>query len=134
MSSATCLRLSLPAVPASVRSAREAVAEAAGELLWNRRLADVRLCVSEAVSNVVRHAYGGPGSGDVEVVVERDTHELEIVVRDYGRGLARSRRNSGLGGNGMKIIDTLADRWVVESGPRAGTELRMVFDLRTRSH
>lgn len=133
MVSMTCLELSLPAVPASVRRARNAVGEAVAELAPAKRVADdVRLCVSEAVTNVVRHAYGGPGRGDLELVVERhDDAEVEVVVRDSGRGIARSARGEA-GGYGMKIIDKLSRRLEIRSTPRSGTELRMLFDLDPR--
>ena len=132
MVSMTCLKLSLPAVPASIRRARNAVGEAVAELAAAERVADdVRLCVSEAVTNVVRHAYGGPGRGALELVVERHDGEVEIVVRDSGHGIAHSMRR-GAGGYGMKIIDKLSRRLEIRSTPRSGTELRMLFDLDPR--
>jgi anti-sigma regulatory factor (Ser/Thr protein kinase) len=131
--SETCLDMTLPAVPASVRKARNAVADVVEKISTSDRVADdVRLCVSEAVSNVVRHAYGGPGRGDVELHVGRDGDGIEVVVRDTGRGMARSLRAGKAGGYGMKIIDKLARRVTIESTPRAGTELRMLFDSDSR--
>jgi anti-sigma regulatory factor (Ser/Thr protein kinase) len=128
--STTELQLVLPAVPASVRRARNAVAEVVDELAAGDRVADdVRLCVSEAVSNVVRHAYGGPGRGEVEIVVEHEGSELAVVIRDSGRGMARSARSAKAGGFGMKIIEKLARRLTITSSARSGTELRMAFDL-----
>jgi serine/threonine-protein kinase RsbW len=128
--STTCLELSLPAVPSSVRKARNAVAQAVVDLAAGERVADdVRLCVSEAVSNVVRHAYGGPARGEVEIFVEREEDGIEVVVRDTGRGMSRSLRAAKAGGYGIKIIDRLARRVTITSKPRAGTELRMLFDL-----
>ena len=58
-----------PATPACVKEGREAVVEAiAGLGLDERVLDDVRLCVSEAMTNAVRHAYGTEG-GPVDVSV-----------------------------------------------------------------
>jgi anti-sigma regulatory factor (Ser/Thr protein kinase) len=128
--STTCLELSLPAVPSSVRKARNAAAQAVVDLAAGERVADdVRLCVSEAVSNVVRHAYGGPARGEVEIFVEREEDGIEVVVRDTGRGMSRSLRATKTGGYGIKIIDRLARRVTITSKPRAGTELRMLFDV-----
>ena len=94
----TCLALSLPAVPASVRKARVSVGETAACLGANQRVVDdIRLCVSEAVSNVVRHAYG-TRPGDVDVVVEREDKNLRVVVRDEGQGMRHEtskRRDDG---------------------------------------
>ncbi|MBA3376090.1 MAG: ATP-binding protein [Actinobacteria bacterium] len=130
MTTSTCLRLSLPAVPASVRRARVSVARVITELGASPRVVDdVRLCVSEAVSNVVRHAYGN-GRGDVDVVVEREDGEFNVVVRDAGQGMRRrSSRREANGGYGLKIIEKISARMTITSAGNAGTELRMVFAL-----
>jgi stage II sporulation protein AB (anti-sigma F factor) len=125
----TCLELELPAVPASVREARIAVGDTVAELADVERIVDeVELCVSEAVTNVVRHAYG-TRTGAVEVVVEQVDTELNVVVRDHGRGMTASRRRAKPGGFGLKIIGKLARRHSVKSTEDAGTEIRIVFAL-----
>lgn len=127
----TCLELSLAATPSNIRTARVAVGEAAAEHVESDRLVDdVRLCVSEAVTNVVRHAYGTK-RGAVEVVVEREGDELVVAVRDEGMGLTASRRRGKPEGFGLKIIDKVASRHTIESAPKTGTEIRMVFALDT---
>jgi len=129
-STSTCLEFSLPAVPASVRKARASVAETVAEFGASERVVDdVRLCVSEAVSNVVRHAYGS-GRGDVDVVVEREDGEFNVVVRDSGKGIGpKSARPKTSGGYGLQIIEKIAERLDITSARDAGTEVRMVFPL-----
>ena len=84
----THLALSLDAAPSSVREARNAAAHAVSEVgLSAQAVDDVRLCVSEAVANVVRHAYAT--SGVIRLVVESRDDELVISVRDSGVGLTR---------------------------------------------
>jgi anti-sigma regulatory factor (Ser/Thr protein kinase) len=129
----TCLDLRLPAVPASIRKARDAAGAAVSRRREGRpaerdgRLADdVRLCVSEAVTNVVRHAYGRQ-PGDVELVVERDDGQVSVVVRDDGRGMTKSEREGRAGGYGLKIIERIAARLQIRSRPNAGVEMEMVF-------
>ena len=125
----TCLDLSLAATPSNVRTARVAVGETAAEHIQSDRIVDdVRLCVSEAVTNVVRHAYGTK-RGAVQVVVERENDELVVAVRDDGMGLTASRRRGKSGGFGLKIIDKIATRHTIASAPKTGTEIRMVFEL-----
>lgn len=126
----SCLELSLPAVPSSVRAARNAVSVVVRELASNERLADdVRLCVSEAVTNVVRHAYGPRRGGSVELVVDHVDGELWIRVRDTGHGFVRASRAIGSGGFGLKIIVKVAARHFVRARPDGGTEIAMSFDL-----
>lgn len=128
----TCVELSLPAAPSSIRRARAAAGKAVAELSeGSERLADdVRLCVSEAVTNVVRHAYG-TRRGELALVVEVEGDEVNVVVQDTGKGMtASSRRRDG--GYGLKIIEKLASRYELRSKLGIGTEVRMVFTLPTR--
>jgi anti-sigma regulatory factor (Ser/Thr protein kinase) len=126
----TCLELVLPALPGSVRRARGAVGETVEDLAEGNRLADdVRLCVSEAVSNVVRHAYAGKPRGDVVVVVEADGDELSVVVRDTGTGMTPARRRAKAAGYGLKIIEKITSRCEIRSASGVGTEVRMKFLL-----
>lgn len=121
----------LPAIPTSVRDARVAVGEAVAGIGVEQRLVDdVRLCISEAVGNSVRHAYGAE-PGTVQVVVTRLGDELIAVVCDEGQGFERSstRECGGTGGFGLGIIETLTNRHAISSAPNAGTEVRMTFAL-----
>jgi serine/threonine-protein kinase RsbW len=101
-----------------------------------RVVEDVRLCVGEAVTNAVLHAYRDvdldPSRQVVEVTAERHGGELVVVVSDHGRGLA-SFRHEGDVGYGLKLIQRLTSRYVISSAPHEGTELRMVFALQADS-
>jgi anti-sigma regulatory factor (Ser/Thr protein kinase) len=128
--SVTCLELSLPALPQCVREARLAVGETVASLASTKRLADdVRICVSEAVTNVVRHAYDRRRGG-VDIVVKRGDDELTVVVRDTGAGIPPPSRRSESDGFGLKIIDELARENTISRTSQGGTEVAMVFDLR----
>ena len=123
-------RLSLPATALGVRTARCAVDEALRQLSGDDDLRrDVRLCVSEAVTNAVRHAYDGHGDESVEVTVLHERAVVTVIVRDTGRGLVE-RRSSEPGGYGLEIIDELTTSHVITTVPGDGTELAMSFDLR----
>ena len=122
------LEMSLPAVPVSVREAREAVADTAARFGSSPPVVDaVRLCVSEAATNVVRHAYVD-GNGEIRINVAGTEDELTVVVRDDGVGLTRFHEEGELG-HGLRIIEQLALRYSISSAPNHGTELRMVFAL-----
>jgi anti-sigma regulatory factor (Ser/Thr protein kinase) len=120
------LELSLPAAPASARTARAAVADAIAELgIEENVVDDVRLCVTEAVTNAVRHAYGSePGTVDV-TVVDHDPGVV-VVVRDFGSGLMGGYRN-GVAGFGLALIDAITDGCAVSSVSGVGTEVSMAF-------
>jgi anti-sigma regulatory factor (Ser/Thr protein kinase) len=122
------LVVSLPAVPLSVRKAREKVAEVTRELgVPQHVIEDARLCVSEAATNVVRYAYAD-GDGKLDIRVGKSDTELTVVVRDEGVGLTSFQREGELG-HGLRIIDQLTRRCAITSAPHVGTEVRMVFGL-----
>ncbi len=129
MTRASRLELSLRAEPSSVRTAREALAEAALEVgLSESVVDDLRLCVSEAVTNVVRHAYSD-GVGDVLVTLEAVGDGVLVVVRDFGLGSGTHfvSRPGDEGGFGWKIIRTLTDAYTITTPHEGGTEVAMSF-------
>jgi anti-sigma regulatory factor (Ser/Thr protein kinase) len=94
----------------------------------------IALAVSEAVTNVVVHAYiDAPEPGDVEVFAERHPGDgLEIQVCDDGRGMTPRRDSPGLG-VGLPIVARLAQRFRVEARPGGGTAVSMLFAVHDRS-
>jgi stage II sporulation protein AB (anti-sigma F factor) len=92
------------------------------------RLDDVRVAVTEAVANVVRHAYW-PGEGEVEVSVESDGNGQVVVrVRDRGCGMGSARPERAGAGLGLRLMEALSAS--VESSDRgAGTAVVMRFAL-----
>jgi len=125
------IRLTLPARPENVALVRDvlgALAEAEG--LPARVTDDMRLAVTEACTNVVRHAYGG-GEGTIDVSMRPTGDALEVIVADEGRGLGSSADTGGPG-LGMPLIAALTDSLEVERGRSTGSRLTMSF-LRTRA-
>jgi serine/threonine-protein kinase RsbW len=88
-------------------------------------LADLKLAVTEACGNAVRHAYGN-GGGPVTVVFVASDDKLEMTVEDQGSGLeltdfgAEMEELSELGpkegGMGMAIIRAVVDDLEVRDG------------------
>jgi anti-sigma regulatory factor (Ser/Thr protein kinase) len=85
---------------------------------------DVVLAVAEAASNAVEHAYRGAVPADVLVELRVEDSRLIARVVDRGRWVAVQPNRTR--GRGVAIIEALADRLEVETGP-AGTAVR--FEL-----
>jgi stage II sporulation protein AB (anti-sigma F factor) len=117
-----------PATSDSVPQARrKIVAFAAGAGADMDQIESVRLAVSEALSNVVQHAYpGAPGRIDITAWVVED--ELWILIADDGCGLHAGRESEGLG-LGLALISQVSDGFVVMERASGGTEVRMRFEL-----
>jgi anti-sigma regulatory factor (Ser/Thr protein kinase) len=87
----------------------------------------VQLGVSEAVTNVVVHAYrDSPEPGTVEVAAALAGGELWVIVADGGSGLRPRRDSPGLG-LGLGLIAQVSDGVDLEHRASGGLELRMRF-------
>jgi serine/threonine-protein kinase RsbW len=122
----TVVRLSFPAKPDYLLLARLALSGLARSLpVGPEVLADLKLAVTEACGNAVRHAYEfEEGPVDVEFVLADD--RLEMIVEDRGAGLgavvpdelvvAEPPVDPLEGGMGLAIIRTIVDELEVRAG------------------
>jgi anti-sigma regulatory factor (Ser/Thr protein kinase) len=106
----------LPVTPEAAAEARHALGDMA-DVLPGGRARDVRLLVSELVTNAVRHA--NLASGDVILlVIELADSTLRVEVHDPGGGFipsAPSPDPARPSGWGLYLVAELADRWGVDS-------------------
>src|SRR5687768_7054486 len=117
------VRLTIPARPEYITLCRLALT-GIGRLraLSDELLADLKLALTEAASNSVRHAYGDQ-VGVVEISYELLPDRLVIEVTDDGEGFdpagaAGPPDELSEGGLGIAIIRAIADE--VEIGVAAG--------------
>jgi anti-sigma regulatory factor (Ser/Thr protein kinase) len=100
-----------PACLAEVRRACEAFCVACG--LSAAAVADVGLCVNEAMANVMRHAYGGATDRPIAVAARFDGRAVYITIRDWGSGEVppgRARHDPLVpGGLGLVCLRRLMD-------------------------
>jgi len=92
----------------------------------------VKLCVSEAVTNVVRHAYPETEQGAVVMSVREVGDELEIVVADHGHGTGPGREHSENSGFGLAVVSRMASRCTFTAASD-GTTVEMFFSLPRRT-
>lgn len=117
------------AVPETVSEARRRISAFAAENGADRRLvADIALAVTEALANVVIHAYPPGRPGLVRVAADVEDDDLEVVVVDDGLGF-RPGPSPGLGA-GLSIVAEAAHEFVVREREPRGIELWMRFRLR----
>ena len=103
---------------------------------------DIKTAVSEAVTNAIVHAY--PDTlGKIAVKLRiRENHTLEIVVKDWGVGIADidqartplfttgSEERSGMG---FTIMESFMDTLKVRSAPGKGTTVTMARKIARRA-
>jgi serine/threonine-protein kinase RsbW len=124
------IRRTLPAVPSTVTALRTAVAAFVTEAgLGEPLLTGVKLAVSEAVTNVVMHAYiDAEQPGEVRLVASLDGDRVHVIVSDDGCGMVPRLDSPGLG-VGLPFIAHATDTLDIQHGDGGGTELRMSFRI-----
>jgi serine/threonine-protein kinase RsbW len=133
------IRLTIPAKPEYItlgRLALTGIARLRPEPFSQEVLGDLKLALTEACTNSVRHAYGS-GDGMVEITYELYADRLVVVVADEGEGFERSSGVStklaedelSEGGLGIAIIEALADELEITERAEGGSSLRFVKHL-----
>ncbi|HEV2999458.1 MAG TPA: ATP-binding protein [Solirubrobacteraceae bacterium] len=122
------LVLTLPARAENVAVVRHAFGGLGDALdIEDQVLADVKLAVTEACTNVVVHAYP-EGGGPMEVTAGVREGRLSVAVRDEGRGMLPRADSPGLG-LGLPLIATLAETLELGRSSDDRTEVRMTFNI-----
>ncbi len=132
--------MTFPAVAEAPHLARRAL-DSLRDSLDGERLHELRLLVTELVTNSVRHAGLGPSDSiGFEVAVSR--HRTRIEVTDRGRGFEGDRRAvrqdeaieddpvlaARGSGWGLHLVEQLSDRWGISR--RGGTRVWFELDAR----
>jgi serine/threonine-protein kinase RsbW len=132
MAGSQTVRLTIPAKAEYITLVRLALSGLSRlRPLSEETLGDLKLAVTEACTNSVRHGYGG-GEGTVDIVYELQPDRFVVEVADDGPGFPAvgdrpSEENLAEGGLGIAIIKAVSDEF--ETGERAegrGSRLRFV--------
>jgi serine/threonine-protein kinase RsbW len=127
------VRLTIPAKAEYITLVRLALSGLVGlRSLDEETVGDLKLAVTEACSNSVRHGYEDGNEGTVDVVYELKPDRLVVEVADDGPGydgLGDRRTEDGLeeGGLGIAIIRAVSDEFEAgRRGEKGGSLLRFV--------
>jgi serine/threonine-protein kinase RsbW len=126
------VRLTIPARPEYITLGRLALTAIAGvRPLSDETLHDLKLALTEACTNSVKHAYED-GSGSVDIVYELHSDRLAVEIGDAGTGFEpRAAAGNGVdeleeGGLGIAIIRALTDEVEIAEREGGGSRLRFV--------
>ena len=125
---ASTQRWSRLAQAAAVAGLRNAVCDFAADAgVCDPTLANLRLALSEAVSNAVVHSYRNDAApGDVGVRATVEAGQVRVVVSDSGMGCVPRLDSPGLG-VGLAIIASTATTFDIRDRDPAGTDVHMAF-------
>lgn len=126
------VRLTIPARAEYITLGRLALTAIAGvRPLSDETLHDLKLALTEACTNSVKHAYDD-GSGSVDIVYELRSDSLTVEIGDAGSGFhPGDGRADGAdeleeGGLGIAIIRALTDEVEIAEREGGGSRLRFV--------
>jgi serine/threonine-protein kinase RsbW len=131
------VRLTIPAKAEYITLGRLALkALARVRPLSDETLSDLKLALTEACTNSVRHAYREGRGGTVEIVYQLEPDRLVVEVTDDGAGFEPAEIEGGgngdlnEGGLGIAIIRAVADEVEIGERESGGSRLRFVKFLR----
>jgi serine/threonine-protein kinase RsbW len=118
----------VPARPECIAVARHAVVDfAALSGASDSDLEDIAVAVSEAVTNVVRHAYAGRETqGELALKAWVQERRLQVVIRDEGIGMRGA--GSPRPGHGLALIHRITENLQIEDA-MPGVRVQMTFDI-----
>ena len=127
------VRLTIPAKAEYITLGRLALtAIARVRPLSEETLSDLKLALTEACTNSVRHAYRKGRAGKVEIVYKIEPDRLAVEVTDDGEGfepadlVGEGNGDLSEGGLGIAIIRALADEVEIGERESGGSRLRFV--------
>jgi anti-sigma regulatory factor (Ser/Thr protein kinase) len=103
--------------PGGPAQARRIIAEELDSRVPGPVLDEVKLMVSELVTNGIVHGAVGQ---DAPVMLDLLLNgKIRCRVLDHGPGFAsRAREEASVGGWGLHVVEQLADRWGMQSSPQ----------------
>lgn len=135
------IHLRFKSIPDNVSLARVVVATVAAQIDFTlSELDELKVAVSEAVTNAMIHGYTGDPDKMVELIVHRYPEKLVIIVADEGAGIkdvdqamepvqSPSSEHMGLG---FVFMRSFMDRLEVDSQPGQGTRVTLIKNLSLR--
>jgi serine/threonine-protein kinase RsbW len=122
----------------------ELVTRAAGDVgLSEEAIYAVEMAVDEACTNIIEHAYGGEGRGDIECTCQINHDKLTVTLQDRGRpfdpssvpepDIEAALEDRQEGGLGLYLIYRLMDEVHFEFTSGSGNVLTMVKRKETTS-
>jgi serine/threonine-protein kinase RsbW len=95
-------------------------------------IGSLKLVITEACSNIIRHAYKGEDGHEIIISAQVDDEKLALHIRDFGVKFDLSKYKepsldgSQEGGYGIFLIHSLMDSVEYDTSAEVGTTLKLV--------
>lgn len=128
------INIKLSSLPANVAFARVAAGSFAAQLDFTiNDLEEIKVAVSEAVTNAIVHGYGTDAVCMIEISAEISGDMFSITIEDWGKGIEDIEKalqpafstDPERMGLGFSFMQSFSDSFTVESEPGKGTRVSM---------
>ncbi len=127
------VKLTFKSISENIALARIAAASFSAQLdLTVSEIDEIKVAISEAVSNAIIHGYRYDEAQSVELIMRRDKDRLEFRVCDKGCGIADLKKARAISsadgermGLGFSFMESFMDEVTVETKLDAGTTVIM---------
>ncbi|MFZ5647764.1 MAG: anti-sigma F factor [Bacillota bacterium] len=133
------MKIEFSSLPVNVAFARVAAGAFAAQLDFTLNdIEELKVAVSEAVTNSIVHGYENDPDGTVELYAEIRGETLTIMVEDQGRGMDDVKKalqpaystDPERMGLGFSFMQSFSDHLEVQSSPGKGTRVTMTRKCR----
>jgi stage II sporulation protein AB (anti-sigma F factor) len=134
------VKMSIQSLSENVGIARITAAAFAAQLDFTlNEIEEIKVAVSEAISNSVIHAYCGQPDGMIDFIMNLYDDKIEYIVSDAGKGIADihlARQPSYSTdpermGLGFVFMESFMDELDILSEPNQGTTVKMAKKLQS---
>lgn len=126
------ITLSFSSNPKYLRLIRSIVLQSGLLMNFSEKISkDVTLAVDEALTNIIKHSYGGHHDKEIIVRLVMSDDRLDLEIRDFGKKVdpktikPRKLHDIKPGGLGVFFINKIMDKVSYDISPEEGTILRM---------
>lgn len=137
------VHLEFLSLPENVAFARSAVGAFASQMDCTLdEIEEIKLVVSEAVSNCIIHGYEGRDNQKIGVIVTIfDDRTMEIIIEDHGKGIEDVQKaleptystDPNRMGLGFTFMKSFTDEMEITTEPQVGTSVRLKRSFITRN-
>ncbi|MFZ5597659.1 MAG: anti-sigma F factor [Bacillota bacterium] len=134
MNATNRMKIKFAALPVNVAFARTVAGAFSAQIDFTLNdLEEIKVAVSEAVTNAIVHGYESNPSGEVSMSAEINGETITITVEDCGKGIediptalqpaySTDPERMGLG---FAFMQSFSDKFEVDSEPGRGTRVTM---------